>query len=255
MAKTVLAAQLYTVREFTKTPADIAVTMKKVKAMGYDAVQTSGLGPHDPAELRRIVDSEGLTICATHVDFMSLLNDTPKQIDYHKTIGCENVAIGGMPGPYRESAQTLKNFARDADEVGRRLAAAGLTFSYHNHSFEFRKVEGRLMMDIIYGESSPQHVKSELDTYWVQHGGADPAEWIKKLADRMILLHLKDMAMAPDKQIFAEIGEGNLNWPAILKAAKDAKVRWYIVEQDVCQRDPFESLAISLKNLQAMGLK
>jgi len=93
----------------------------------------------------------------------------------------------------------------------------------------------------------------------VQRGGADPAAWVAKCAARgpLPVMHLKDFAVNPaDKApLFAEIGEGNLNWPAILKACKKAQVRWYCVEQDVCPRDPFESLAISYNNLVKMGLK
>jgi sugar phosphate isomerase/epimerase len=254
MSDTVLAAQLYTVREFTKTPADIAETMKKVKAMGYDAVQTSALGPIEPQELRKIVDGEGLTICATHVSWNELRDGTESQVAYHQAIGCENVAIGGLPEEYRKSAEGFARFAREGSEVGKRLSEADLTFSYHNHSHEFEKFDGRTAMDIIYGESDPQYLKAELDTYWVQHGGGDPAAWVDKLADRIVLLHLKDMAMHGREQMFAEIGEGNLNWPAILEAGRKAGARWYIVEQDRCERDPFESLEISLKNLKEMGL-
>lgn len=255
MSRTVLAAQLYTVREFTKTPDAIAETFAKVRKMGYRAVQTSALGPIEPKALRKIAKSEGLTICATHIGFDRLLNDMPGVIDEHKTIGCDNVAIGSMPVDYRTGAEKVKEFARLANDAGAKLREAGLSFSYHNHSFEFEKVEGKLIMDLIYENSAPENVLSELDTYWVQHGGADPAAWVTKLSNRLTLLHLKDMTMRGREQLMAEIGEGNLNWPAILKAAKKAKVRWYIVEQDTCQRDPFESLAISLKNLQAMGLK
>ena len=253
MSDTVLAAQLYTLRDYCKTPADIATTMAKVKAMGYDAVQTSGMGEIDTVELRRIVDSEGLTICATHRGFDALRDDTQAEIEYHKAIGCENVAIGGAPADYH-SAEGFARFAKDATEVGRKLAEAGLTFSYHNHSHEFTKHDGRLAMDIIYGESDPRYLLAELDTYWVQHGGGDPAAWIDKLSDRIVLLHLKDMAMNGREQLYAEIGEGNLNWDRILASAAAAGVRWYIVEQDLCQRDQFESLAISLRNLRQMGL-
>jgi len=253
MSDTVLAAQLYTVRDFAKTPADIAKTMKKVKAMGYEAVQTSGLGPIEPEELRKVVDGEGLTICATHVSWNDLRDNTGGQIDYHKTIGCENAAIGGLPQEYR-SAEGFARFAAEGTEVGRKLSEAGMTFSYHNHSHEFEKCGDRIAMDIIYGDSDPRYLKAEIDTYWVQHGGGDPAAWIDKLADRVVLLHLKDMTMHGREQMFAEIGEGNLNWPAILKAGREAGARWYIVEQDRCERDPFESLEISLNNLREMGL-
>jgi len=246
---------LYTLREFCKTPADIAATLKKVRALGYEAVQCSGLGPIAPRDLRRIADGEGLAIIATHVAFEPLLNETPRLIEEHKILGCPNVAIGGMPRDNQASAEGVRTFARNADTVGARLREAGLTFSYHNHSWEFEKFDGRLVMDMIYQDTKPENVMAELDTYWVQHGGGDPAAWIEKLGHRSVLLHLKDMAVVKRTPIFAEIGEGNINWSRVLKAAASVGVRWYIVEQDVCQRDPFESLGISLRNLKAMGLK
>jgi sugar phosphate isomerase/epimerase len=99
-------------------------------------------------------------------------------------------------------------------------------------------------------------LKAEIDVYWIQAGGGDPAAWIRKCAGREPLLHLKDMAVGPGReQRMAEIGEGNMNWSAILQAAEESGVEWYLVEQDHCYgRDPFESLAISYRNLRAMGL-
>ena len=109
---------------------------------------------------------------------------------------------------------------------------------------------------MLYEQADPNMLKAELDVYWVQAGGADPAFWIAKCAGREPLLHLKDMTMGPGReQRYAEVGEGNLNWLAILAAAKEGGVEWYLVEQDLCyDRDPFESLAISYRNLNAMGL-
>jgi sugar phosphate isomerase/epimerase len=140
-----------------------------------------------------------------------------------------------------------------------------LTFSYHNHSFEFIRFphgEGsRTALDIIYDESDPRYLQAEIDTYWVQHGGGDPVAWIQKVKQRMPVVHLKDMVIAEPphprmgSQWMAEVGEGNLNWPAILSACAESGIEWYAVEQDICQRDPFESLAISYRNLVRMGLR
>ena len=253
MAASQLAAQLYTVRDFTNTPADIATTMKKVKQLGYDAVQCSALGVIDAHELKRIVDGEGLTICATHTDYERMRDEPQAVIDEHNLWGCRHAAIGGLPQEYR-NAEGYARFAKEASEVGKRLAEGGLTFSYHNHSFELEKFNGRTGLELLYEESDPKYFNSELDTYWIQHGGGDPAAWIRKLKGRAHIVHLKDMAMDGRTQLFAEVGEGNLNWPAILDACKEAGVEWYIIEQDTCQRDPFESLGISLRNLKEMGL-
>ena len=251
-----LATQLYTVRAFTQTPAEIAATLRKLKTIGYDAVQISALGAIEPEALRRIADDEGIAICASMVAFADLRADVAAQIATHQTLGCAHVATKGMSPADYPGAEGVAAFAVQANEVGRRLAEAGLTFSYHNHSDEFARVDGRRILDLIFEQTDPRYVKALLCTYWVQHGGGDPAAWIDRLGERVVLLHLKDMAIRPGRtQAFAEVGEGNLNWPRILPAAQAAGVQWYIVEQDNCyERDPFESLQISLMNCRAMGL-
>lgn len=254
MPESSLAAQLYTLREFIKTPAEIATTMKKVKRIGYNAVQLSALGPIEPEELKKIVDGEGLTICATHTSYERLRDEPEAVIDEHRLWDCKHTAIGGLPKEYHYAEGYVK-FAKEASEVAKNLAKSGLTFSYHNHSFELEKFNGRTGLEILYEESDPRFFNGEIDTYWIQHGGGDPTAWIRKLKGRIPLVHLKDMTMLGGKQEMAEVGEGNLNWRAILDACKEAEVVWYIVEQDTCQRDPFESLSISLRNLKAMGIK
>jgi sugar phosphate isomerase/epimerase len=254
MAKTVLAAQLYTLRDSLKTPDDIARTLPKVAALGYRAVQLSALGPIDTRELKQILDSVDLTACATHVGFERLRDDLDAVVEEHRILGCQYAAIGGLPQQYR-SADGYHRFAREASEVARRMKERGLTFGYHNHSFELEKFDGKTGLEILYSESDPEAFTAEIDTYWIQHGGGDPAWWIRRVAGRGPLVHLKDMVMRGREQLMAEVGEGNLNWPAILQACREAGVEWYIVEQDTCQRDPLESLGISLRNLQAMGLR
>lgn len=254
MADTQLAVQMYTLRDFTKTPKDLVNTLNKVKAIGYDVVQISAICPIEYSELKEIVDDAGVSICSTHISFEKMQSDISKVIDEHKTIDCKYPAIGGLPGVYR-NAEGYAKFAKEATEVGKKLAENGMYFGYHNHSFELEKFGDRTGLEILYEDSDPACFKAEIDTYWVQHGGGDPAAWIEKLAGRIPLLHLKDMTVRAGQPIMAEVGEGNLNWPRILDAAKNAGVEWYIVEQDTCERDPFDSLKISLENLKAMGMK
>lgn len=254
MTDSVIAAQLYTVREFTKTPEGIAATFKRIREIGYEAVQLSALGPIDPVELKKIADDNGLTICSTHISYERMRDETDAVIAEHKLWGCLYPGIGGMPAAYR-NAEGFHRFAKEASEVARRLKEAGLTFVYHNHSFELEKFGDRTGLRILYDESDPEAFTSEIDTYWIQHGGGDPAAWISSLKGRAHVVHLKDMAVRGGKPTFAEVGEGNLNWPRILDACRMAGVRWYIVEQDICPGDPFDSLAISLRNLRQMGLR
>jgi sugar phosphate isomerase/epimerase len=250
-----IAAQLYTLRDFLKTPEDAAVTLKKVKEIGYNAVQVSGVGPIDSAALKEIADREQLTICATHIGHSELWNNLDEVIKQHKLWDCQYVGIGSMPSEYRSGKEGYVRFAKEASEVGRKLKEAGLTFIYHNHSFEFQKFDGQSGMELLFNESDPASLDFELDVYWVQAGGADPAEWINKVRNRMKVVHLKDMVVTGEgQQLFAEVGEGNMNFRRILDTCEAIGVEWAAVEQDNCYgRDPFESLAISARNLKAMG--
>lgn len=254
MKEPVIAVQLYTLRDFTKTPEDLKNTFRRVKSMGYNAVQVSGIGPMDPQIVKDAADNEDLTICATHIGFDRLQSDLNNVISQHKLWNCRYVGIGSMPESYRADREGYQRFAREASEYGRLLAKEGLTLIYHNHNFEFRKYGKETGMDLLLEESDPAALQFELDTYWVQSGGADPIQWIKKVKGRMEVVHFKDMALNDqNQQIMAEVGEGNLNWKDIISACREIGTIWCAVEQDICQRDPFESLKISRDNLAAMG--
>lgn len=256
MSKPVLGAQLYTVREFTKTASDLAETLKKVADIGYTAIQISGIGPIDQEEVAKMVEDTGLTVAATHIGWNQLLEDVDAVIEQHKLWNCVHVAIGGLPGEYY-SVDGIKKLLDELPPIAEKLSEEGMDFSYHNHNHELIRYGEKTWLAMLYEQAAPEHLKAELDTYWIQAGGGDPAAWVRKCAGREPLLHLKDMAMAPGrKQRFAEIGEGNLNWKAILEAASKGGVEWYLIEQDSCyDRDPFESLAISYNNLKEMGLR
>lgn len=255
MATPKVAVQLYTLRNFLKTPKDIEQTLKKVKKIGYESVQVSGIGPIDPKELKKLIDEEGLSICATHISFDRMKNDLNNVINEHKLWNCKYVGVGSMPESYRVDKDGYKKFAEDASIIARKLADNGLSFIYHNHNFEFRKFDGITGMDILFNESDKEVFNFEIDTYWVQAGGGDPIEWIRKMKGRMDVVHFKDMVINSDKnQVMAEVGEGNLNWRGIIEACREIGAEWCPVEQDVCERDPFESVEISLKNLKKLGM-
>jgi sugar phosphate isomerase/epimerase len=255
MSKNVLGAQLYTVRQFTQTIEDVADTLQKVARIGYTAIQISGFGPVDPKEVARLVEDNGLTVAGTHLAWNRFLNELDQVIAEHRLWKCHHLAIGALPGEYH-SLDGLKRFLDELGPISERLAQEGMDFSYHNHNHELARYGDKTWLALLYEQAPPAMLKAEIDTYWIQAGGGDPAAWVRACAGREPLLHLKDMAVMPKReQRMAEIGEGNLNWPAILQAAREGGVEWYLVEQDECYgRDPFESLAISYRNLRAMGL-
>ena len=247
-----VGAQLYTLRDFLKTPAEIAQSLKKVRAIGYQAVQVSGLGPIDDAELVKIIDGEGLTCAATHESAADILNNPQTVADHLDKLNCKYTAY---PYPadvdFSTKAGTL-DLARQLDAAGQVLHAAGKVLTYHNHSIEFQKIDGATILDLIYQNTDPAHLQGEPDTYWIQHGGGSPLAWCQKLKNRLPLLHMKDYIVNHKSEpTFAEIGAGNLDWPAIIPAAQAAGCQWYLIEQDICPADPFDSLKQSFDYIKA----
>jgi sugar phosphate isomerase/epimerase len=246
-----VAAQLYTLRDHLKTPADIAASLKKVRAIGYEAVQASGLGPIDDAELLKMLKGEGLVLCATHEASNVILDEVDKVIAHLHTLNCKYTAYPYPAGIDFSNQAHVDQLVKKLDAAGEKMAKAGQVLTYHNHAHEFYKFQGKSLLDYIYAKTNPKFLQGEIDTYWVQAGGGDPVAWCKKLKGRLPLLHLKDYGVSAEgKPFFAEIGNGNLDWPAIITAAEASGTEWFIVEQDVCPGDPFESLAISFRHIK-----
>ena len=248
-----LAAQIYTIRDFIKTSSAFAASMQRLQEIGYSGIQLD-LEHHvdvPATEIKQICDDLGLTICITHFGFDLFRESLPDVIERQQIWQCDQTAIVAMPRPYHAAGESgYRRFVAEATQIGAQLADVGISLSYHNHSFEFVRFGDQTGLALIFAESDPRYLKAELDTYWIQHGGADPADWIRRVAGRMPIVHYKDLAMLPDgTQAFAEVGQGNLNWPAIVQATCETAVPWIVVEQDHCRRDPFESLTMSYQYL------
>ncbi len=243
-----VAAQLYTVRDFCQTPKAVAEAMKKIRALGYRAVQVSGMGPIAEDELLRILDGEGLECCATHEPGDKILNEPEKVAERLAKLRCRYTAYPYPAGIRFDSAEAARDLGRRLSRSGKVLAEAGRVLTYHNHHIEFLRFEDATVLDLIYGAADPKYLQGEIDTHWVQAGGGCPAAWCRKLKARLPLLHLKDYGLNPElKGVITEIGRGNLDWPEIVRAAEDSGCRWFIVEQDNnwANNDPFEALKIS----------
>jgi len=260
-----LAVQMYTVRDFTATAADLADTLAKIRAIGYPAVQLSAVGAmggESPAvsaeQARQMLDGNGLRCIATHRSWESLAQETEREIAFHHTLGCDFAAIGGLPRPYVEAgAAGYADWARDAAPVIARLKDAGIRFGYHNHAHEFERVGfqngiPRTQFDTLVEEGGPD-LCLELDLYWLGHAGLNPERLIARCAGRVPVIHVKDKEIADGQPVMAPVGEGNLDWPQLLPACGAAGVEWYAVEQDVCRRDPFDCLRSSFRFLSGAG--
>lgn len=260
-----LGAQMFTLREFCATPADIAKSCQRVAEMGYGGIQASAAGFNDieAPELRKILDDCGLACMATHRGLDSL-KDTAAAVDYHKALDCRYVAIGGFGFGGDKTPADWEAFCREFNEIADALAEHDLHLGYHNHSHELAPLtdqpprQGDPRPYDIMIERFGGHVWFEVDTYWLAHGGADPADWLRhlgKTAGGVPCVHFKDLSIDGKREHrMVEVGSGNLNWPAILEACREIGVKYYLVERDRGEMDPFESLEVSFKQMQAMGL-
>jgi sugar phosphate isomerase/epimerase len=259
MYNVLTGAQMYSVRTLTQTAENLDATLGALAKMGYSTVQLSGQNPNlDPALVKGLLDKHGLTCPATHISFKEMEEDLPKVIARHKLWSCPYPGIGAMPREYAGSAEGVRAFAKKASEIGKRLKDEGLTFIYHNHAFEFQKFDGTTGMDILF--DGLKDAQFEIDVYWVQSGGADPVEWIRKVAGRMDVVHFKEMAgRLPDEKNrsmteMVPIGEGNLNWKKIMAACDETGVKIAFIEQDnAVDTDPLDCMRRSFENLSRMG--
>lgn len=243
-----LGVQLYTIREYMQTKEEIAESFSKLKGLGYTEIQTAGM-TIEAEEFLNLAKKNDLKIIGTHSDYDRIINDTDKIIEEHKLFGTTNVGTGGMGASYRKSAETIKDYIKEVNNVAEKLSKHGMKFTYHNHSFEFKKYDGKRMFDMLIEGFDKDNVSFVFDTYWVQHGGGDIIDWMERLAGRIDILHLKDMGVNDEGPFYAEILEGNINFDKVMKTAKDIGVSHFVVEQDVCPGNPFDSLKLSAENI------
>jgi len=247
-----VAVQLYSLRDFCKTSADYATTLKQVREMGYQAIQISGVGPIPAAELRSIAEGEGLVIAATHEPSATVLDEPERVVERLAALGTKYTAYPFPAGVDFSKPADVEKLIAKLDAAGVVLRKAGQVLTYHNHAHEFFHMAGKPVLETIYARTSPENLKGEIDTYWVQAGGGNPVEWCARLKGRLPLLHLKDYGVnAEGKPYFAEIGFGNLDFKAIIGEAEASGCEWFIVEQDTCPGNPFDSMRKSFEYIKA----
>lgn len=248
-----IALQMWTLRGSCNGAREMTETLKRVAKIGYGCVELAGLGPFTARDLKEVLDGEGLRICSAHYGYEDFTGDLEAIIDEMQALESPWVGLAALSDEMRD-LKGYRKWARQGSEIGRKLTEAGIGLVYHNHYWEFEKHDGRHGMDVLYGESDPDVFLGQIDTYWAQFGGADPVDWIRRLAGRSPLVHFKDMGIVGKEHIMTPVGEGNLNWPSIIEASRKAGASFCIVEQDHCEGDPFDAIEISLRNLKKMGL-
>jgi sugar phosphate isomerase/epimerase len=241
-----IAVQLYSVREQCKD--DFPGTLKKIADIGYKGVEFAGFHGLAPKELKACVDDLGLAVASAHMP-MPTDDNAAELIDQCKTLGVTKLITGpGGPIDTPENVMACVEKQKRAVEL---LAGTGIAFGLHNHWLEFRAVAGVFPEDTMLQEVDG--LIAELDVYWIQVGGPDPAETVARLKSRAPLLHIKDGLVDPP-QPMKPIGQGVLDMPAIIAAADPDVLDWLIIELDSCDIDMLDAVEQSYRYLVDNGL-
>lgn len=258
-------------------------TLKACAELGYHCVEVSQIPmtPENVANMKRACDEFGIKIAALSAGLEPIMPGMPGEFlttDFDKIVAdckaldCDMLRIGMLPMNCMGSRDKALDFVKRADEMAARLKEHGIDLYYHNHHIEFTKYDGEYLLDII--KNNTQHMGFELDIHWIQRGGENPVEFIKKYSGRIRLLHLKDyrigevkmpegpldpktfMAAFTNVVEFAEVGEGTLPIKECIEAGLAGGSEYFLIEQDTTyDRDPFDSLKISRDNLIKLGYK
>lgn len=247
-----IALQLFTVRDSAQR--DFIGTLKQVAAMGYRGIEAGGsLGGLPVRELRSILDDLGLAFVSGHIGVGAINHGLEAMLEDYAALGARYIGTAWLPDEYRRDAQSWQRAGRLMEKAATMCVKHDLTFFHHNHAIEFEKVDdGRYGFDVLLEATDPFLVKAELDVYWAQFAGVDPAVYLRKLDGRSPLVHLKDMT-ADEKRTFEIVGAGTLDFPAIFAAGDAGDVDWYIVEQDQCPLGEMESARASYQNIVNRG--
>lgn len=246
MGKIPIGVQLYSVRE--DCARDLPGVLAAVAKMGYEGVEFAGYHGYSAADLRKLLDDNGLKCCGTHTGIQTLLGDTLNATaEFNLTIGNPYLIVPGLPSEYTNSRAAWRKTAEIMNEVAERLQPQGLKTGYHNHHTEFAPMEGELPWDIFFGNTRPD-VIMQFDVGNAKHGGGDAAPFLKSYPGRATTIHVKDY---PYENI---VGEGEIDWNEIFGLCETiGGTEWYIVEQEGSAYTPLETIDRCLKNLRAMG--
>ena len=266
-----IAVQVYSVRD--DAAADLRATLQSIKNMGYDGVEFAGLYGNKPADIKAMCAEIGLTPISAHVPYLDMVKDPEGVLGDYAEIGCSYVVIPYLTPEYRPGEDKFGEVIENAKMLGEKANALGMTLLYHNHDFEFIKLNGKYALDILYEEVPASLLQTELDTCWVNVGGEVPADYIRKYAGRTPVVHLKDFfgeksddmyeligiqSAAPKRPSgfeFRPVGAGLQNFPEILKASEESGAKWVIVEQDKPSMGltAMESIKKSIEYLKSIG--
>ncbi|MGH7613152.1 MAG: sugar phosphate isomerase/epimerase family protein [Gemmatimonadales bacterium] len=243
-----LGVQLYTVRDLLRQ--DFAGTLSGIAAIGYREVEFAGYQNQAPGAVRAVLDRYGLNAPSAHVAYESIDAGWDEVLQAARVVGHRYVVVAWIPEERRGTLDDWKRIGEQLNRAATACRAAGLQFAYHNHSFEFEKLEGKLPYDVLVEATDASLVQLELDLFWITKGGADPLAYFARFPGRFPLVHVKDITAGGD---MVEAGKGVIDWRRLFARRAEAGIRHYFVEHDQ-PRDPLASIRTSYQYLRRLEL-
>jgi sugar phosphate isomerase/epimerase len=253
--------QLFAFRE--TLPKEVNSIIPKIARAGYKQVEpfgytkANGFWGLTASEFKKLLDDNGLTAPSAHYSLDSFLSsgdtaEVEEAIEAANILGQKYIVLPYLTEQYRNSSAAMNAIVDKINIAAAKIHQAGLKMAYHNHDFEFKKVEGQRLIDLLLNNTNAEHLNFEMDTYWVIRAGEDPLKWLNANPNRFRLIHIKDMEKA-NHALNTEIGSGSIDYKAILKKAQSAGVKYYIVEQENFKTDQFLSIEKSINYLKQIS--
>lgn len=257
-----IGVNLFSLRTLIKTEEDFESTAVALREMGYDCMQFSG-APFDAEMICRVVKKTGMAVPLTHVPLERILEDTDRLMSEHASFGCQNIGLGSLPREALADEEKTKKVIHSLAEAAERMAARGFRLYYHNHHTDAYRYGERTILDYMIDNAPAMHFT--LDTYWLQYGGLDIVDYVRRLCGRIDCVHLKDYKIVIErdeenravfKPKFAPVGEGNLNFKNIIGEMRAAGTRYFLVEQDdaISYPNPLDEVRRSINYLKGESL-
>ena len=247
--------QLYSLRDqFAK---DVSATLDQVRNFGIEYVELAGTYDIAPEKFKAMLDSKGLKPISGHFSYEQFRDKVEDVARDAKTLGIQYVGCAWIPHNDKFDEKNCRDAIAVFNRAGEALAKHGLKFFYHTHGYEFQPHGKGTLFDLMMAETKPAFVHYQMDVFWIVHPGQDPVRLLEKYGSRFELMHVKDMKKgtptglltgSSDVNDDVTVGTGVMNWPAILKAARKAGVKWYFLEDE--SQSVVEQIPRSLRYLE-----
>lgn len=243
-----IGLQLYTVR--SRMEASVERTLYEVSRIGYREVEFAGYFGRPPRAIKQLLDRNGLEAPAAHTSLAAMRDGWFRTLSDASQMGHKWLVVPWLNASDYESIDAIKQTAATLNQAGAAAKDYDIRVAYHNHDFEFKLVEGRVIFDVLLEETDPTLIDVELDLYWITKAGADPYAYFARWPGRFPLVHVKDSAGEPDHEMTA-VGKGTIDFAKLFATREQTGMKHFFVEHDN-PADPMASVGTSYRYLKSL---